>query len=88
MLWLLEAQTSTACASSVMVLLIIAIVGPTIIAAPLVPGHEVLDESVLGEVVPISGVEVAPFVAVPTGRSRLPVATRGVSSGRLAWAPL
>jgi len=50
-----------------MVLLIVAIVGSTIIAAPLVPGREVLDESTLGEVVPIGGVELAPFVAVLAG---------------------
>ena len=70
-----------------MVLLIVAIIGPTIIAAPLVPGREVLDESTLGEVVPIGGVELAPFVAISAGWSKLSFTSRRVSLGRRPWAP-
>ena len=88
MLRLLEAQACTACASLVAVVLIIVIIGSTIVAALLAPGREVLDELALGEVVPVGGVELTPFVVVSAGRSRLPVATRGVSPGRLPWAPL
>ena len=87
-LWLLEAQTCTACASLVAVVLIVTIIGSSmIIAAPLAPCCEVLDESAFGEVVPVGGVELTPFVAVPTSRSRLPLASRRVFPGRLPWAP-
>ena len=88
MLRLLKSQTSPAWAILVMVVVTVAVVGASVVASPLAACHEVLDEAALSEIVPVGGVELAPFVAVPTKRSRLPVATRGVSSGRLAWAPL
>ena len=81
-LWLLEAQTCTACASLVVVILIVTIIRSSmIITAPLAPCCEVLDESAFGEVVPVGGVEFAPLVIVLAKRSGLPFATHSVSPG-------
>jgi len=55
-LGLLEAQASTACARLAAVVLIVAIIGSTIVAAPLALGYEVLNKPAFGEVVPIGGV--------------------------------
>ena len=53
---LLEAQASTVCASLVTVVLIVALVVSTIVAALLAPGREILDEPAFSEVVPVGGV--------------------------------
>jgi len=73
---LLEFQAIPTWASLVVA---VAVVRATVFAAPLAARREVLGKAALGEVVPVGGVELAPFVAVPMGWSRLPLASRRVS---------
>ena len=50
-----------------MFIVAVAVVRATVVAASLAACRKVLDEAALGEVLSISGVELAPFVAVLAG---------------------
>ena len=67
MLWLLESQASPAWAGLVVFIVAVAVVRATVIAASLAACRKVLDEAALGEVLLVSGVELALFIAVPVG---------------------
>ena len=81
-------KPAPAWASLVTVIVVVVVVAATVTVAPLTLRCEVLDESAFGEVVPVGGVELTPFVVIPADRSGIPVATCGVQPGRLPWASL